>query len=436
MHTFFKDAFFNFEAIRILGTAPNGGADIAECLDAIGQIKRDDPVSWHRAWAAQAEKAEAVAEENARNGNRVAARNAFLRASNYTRASGYMFTGATPAQQDPRQLPVAEKAVELFQKATKLMDGDVHVLKIPFENHRLPGYLYLPPPSKRFPGKIPIVLNCSGADPIQEELFYLNPAAGPDLGYAVITFEGPGQGMMLRKYGLHMRHDFEVVTKCVVDHIYAYSEVHSELELDVDRLAVSGSALGGHYALRAAADPRIKACVAIDPLYDMWDFATAHISPTFIQAWTSGWLSDGFVNGLLGLGAKFAFQLKWEISIAGAFWGLDKPTEILLQMKKYTFRLHDGGSYLDRVKCPVLVSGAEKSFYLDIEDHTTKVFKSLGHLKEEEKELWMSKTPGEGGLQAKMGALGLSNQRTFHFLDRVFGIRRADVFEAQGKQSF
>ena len=100
-------------------------------------------------------------------------------------------------------------------------------------------------------------------------------------------------------------------------------------------------------------------------------------------------------------------------------------------MKKYTFRLEAGGNYLDRVKCPVLVSGAEKSLYLDTEDHTMKVFRSLGHLKEGDKELWMSKAPGEGGLQARMGALGLSNQHTFRFLDRVFGIQRGNVFEAR-----
>ncbi|KAI9768097.1 MAG: hypothetical protein M1840_005131 [Geoglossum simile] len=429
MHVFFKGVFFNFEAIRILGVAPTGGSDIAECLDAIGQIKCNDPVSWHQAWALQAEKAEAVAEENAQSGFRIAARNAYLRASNYTRASGYMFTGETPSRQHPQQLPIAQKVVQLFRKAIKLMDGDVHVVEIPFENHKLPGYLYLPPPSKRLPGKIPIVLNCAGADSIQEELYYLNPSAGPELGYAVLTFEGPGQGIPLRKHGLHMRHDFEVVVKSVVDYVCAFSAAHPKLELDVNRLTISGSAMGGYLALRGAVDPRIKACVAIDPIYDMWDFATAHVSPAFMWAWTNGWLSDGFVNRFLSAVARVTFQLKWEISIAGAFWGLENPADILLQMKKYTFRLDGGGSFLDRVKCPVLVSGAEKSLYLDIEDHTMKVFRSLAHLKECDRELWMSKAPGDGGLQAKMGALGLSNQHTFHFLDRVFCIQRGSHSE-------
>ena len=39
--------------------------------------------------------------------------------------------------------------------------------------------------------------------------------------------------------------------------------------------------MGGYYALRAAADPRVAACVALDPFYDMYDFATSHMGAAF-----------------------------------------------------------------------------------------------------------------------------------------------------------
>lgn len=91
----------------------------------------------------------------------------------------------------------------------------------------------------------------------------MNPAAGPGLGYAVLTFDGPGQGIMLRKYGLEMRPDWEIVTGCVIDCLTAFSEQHPELDLDMDCLAVSGASMGGYYALRAASDARVKACIAI-----------------------------------------------------------------------------------------------------------------------------------------------------------------------------
>ncbi|KAL9117515.1 MAG: hypothetical protein Q9187_005946 [Circinaria calcarea] len=428
MHQFFKGIWFNFETLRILGTAPNGGADLCEVLEAVGQIKEGDPESWHRAWQEQADRAEATAQRCIKAGNVKLARRAYLRAANYTRASGYMFVGAIPSQQDPRSLPIAEKVSELFRKGIRLLEGDVHFLEIPYEGeHKLTAYLYLPPASKRLPGQIPILLNCGGGDSIQEELYFLNPSVGPDLGYACVTVDGPGQGMSLRKSRLKMRPDWEVVTSKVIDHVFTYSKEHPELELDVNRLAVSGSAMGGYYALRAASDPRIKVCVSIDPLYDMWDFATAHISPAFMSAWMGGWLSNGMVDKIIGLMARFTFQLKWEVSVAGAFWQLDRPTDILLEMKKYTLRLKDGSSFLDRVKCPVLISGADKSIYLSIEAHTTQVWNGLRHIDECDKQLWMATTPADGALQAKIGAIDLSNEYTFRFLDNKLGIRRQEL---------
>ena len=91
----------------------------------------------------------------------------------------------------------------------------------------------------------------------------MNPAAGPGLGYAVVTFDGPGQGLMLRKYGLEMRPDWETVTGSVINHLASFSAAHPELDLDMECIAVSGASMGGYYALRAASDPRVRACVAI-----------------------------------------------------------------------------------------------------------------------------------------------------------------------------
>lgn len=428
MHKFFKNTWLDFEVIRILGTAPNGGAELCEVLEAVGAIVEGNAESWHKAWKTQADRAESTAYRCLEGANRELARKAFLRASNYTRASGYMFIGQRPSLQDERCLPIAEKGVTLFKKGVELLDGGVRFLDIPYPGGKvLKGYLYLPHPSKRVAGKIPVLLNCGGADSIQEELYFLNPAVAPDLGYACLTFDGPGQGMALRKEGLTLRPDWEYVTRVVLEFLASYAKRNPDLELDLDRIAVSGSALGGYFALRTASDARIKACVAMDPLYDMWDFGTQHVSPTFINAWMSGWLSNAVVDAIIGTGAKFNFQLKWEISVSGAFWKLDRPTDILLEMKKFTFRLPDGKNFLDRVTCPTLISGAANSLYLDVDSHTMAVWQRLSGVAETEKELWKANTPADGALQAKIGAFGLSNEYTFRFLDKKLGIKREDL---------
>ncbi|EHK20212.1 uncharacterized protein TRIVIDRAFT_68777 [Trichoderma virens Gv29-8] len=428
MHRFFKGEFFHFETVRILGMTPHGGADVAEVLEAVGKIKDGDPSSWEKAWATQARRAEALAEEACENGDRIAARRAYLRASNYTRAAAYMRPGDGPNRPDPRHVNVCEKVNGLFRKATALFDCGVEYLTIPFdEKISFPGILYLPPPNRRTSGKIPVLIATGGADALQEELYYMHPAVGPDLGYAVLTFEGPGQGLTLRRHDIKMRPDWEVVVSSVLNYIEKLSESHPEFDLDVSRIAIAGASLGGYFALRAAADPRIKACVAIDPVYSMWDFVTAHVSPAFIGAWERGWLSNRFVDFFIHMGMWSAFQMRWEVSISGTFFGITSPASIMQEMKRYSLTLPGDKSYLDRVKCPVLVSGASESLYIEANRHTMRVISGLKHQAEVDKEVWMANTPGQGSLQAKMGAMQLVNQKTFKFLDRHFGIQRQQI---------
>ena len=44
-------------------------------------------------------------------------------------------------------------------------------------------------------------------------------------------------------------------------------------------------------------------------------------------------------------------------------FGLQSPAQCLREMPRYTLRLEEGGEFLDRVKCPVFVSGAAHSIY-------------------------------------------------------------------------
>ena len=432
MYHFFKSDFFNFEFIRVLGTIPFGGADAAESLDAASSIKNDDPESWYRAWLKQGEQAEALAAEAVRAGDAISARDAFLRASNYFRAAQYMFNDR-PETPNPRVLPAFEKSVSLFKQALPLLDATVKPLSIPYlGSQNLPGYLYLPPKHKRLPGKVPVLVNCGGADSTQEELYSLYPAAGVERGYAVVTFEGPGQGIVLRRDRLTMRPDWEVVTSRVLDHLQALSDAEPSLDLDLERVAVAGASMGGYYALRGASDARFKACVSIDPIYDMWDLATDRMPPAFINAWISGRLSDGFFNAVWALLARFAFQLKWEVTHCMWIFGQPSAALAMKEMRKWTLKGTDK-EFLTSVHCPVLVSGAAGTIYTRPEISTLRVAKALSHLPDDKIEVWIAKEPGQGGLQAKVGAWRLVQQRTFQFLDTQFGIQRPALPEYEAK---
>jgi pimeloyl-ACP methyl ester carboxylesterase len=225
-----------------------------------------------------------------------------------------------------------------------------------------------------------------------------------------------------------MRPDWEVVMGQVLDWLEEYAaglKREEGVELDLDRIAVAGASMGGYFALRAASDARIKACVSIDPFYDMWDFGTRHISGLFMSAWTGGWIGDGTIDTIIGAGMRMNFQLQWEVGVTASFWGIESPARILKEMKRYSLK----GGFLKKVRCPVFVSGAGKSLYFDTEEHTMRVFNDLAHLGERERRLWMPSRPDEGGLQAKIGAFGLANMNAYRFLDEVLGIRRVTKVE-------
>lgn len=153
----------------------------------------------------------------ARDGYRVLAQNAYLRASNYYRASHFMLI-----HPDPRILPPAERSILNFQKAILLMEGNDLKVEILYEKGiDLPGYLYLPPPEKYLSGgrKTPVLVKLCGDDSTNEEMHFMFIDAGLQMGFGVLIFEGLGSGYVLKKKQVPLRSDFEVCTSKALDHL-------------------------------------------------------------------------------------------------------------------------------------------------------------------------------------------------------------------------
>ncbi|KAI0973108.1 Alpha/Beta hydrolase protein [Xylaria arbuscula] len=424
MFTFFKSGFFNFEFLRLLAMVPFEGGEIAEILEAIGKIKDLDPESWYEAWTEAGNKAEAIAREGEATGDRLAARRGYLRASNYLRAAQFMLNEG-PIGYDKRVLPTIERAIADFRKGVQYLDGAVHFLDVPYEGGTLPAYLYLPPDDKKFRNrKTPILVNSGGGDSTQEEIYFINASVGPSLGYAVLTFDGPGQGIVLRKDKLPMRPDWEFVVGRVLDHLWEFERQHSEADLDLDHIAITGASMGGYYALRGAVDHRIKACISVDGFYSMESFAQGRVSPWLWKSFKAGYVTKATFNTIVSVASMFNFQSRWEFNHMKWAMGRDNEYDVIRRMLDYTMLRPDGTDVLHDVRCPVLVTGAGSSFYFDPATTTQKITGKLLNLQEKEKEEWIATDVAFGGLQAKIGAFGYSMQRTFAWLDKVWNIRR------------
>lgn len=417
-----QSSFFNFEFLRVIGTAPFQGSDVGECLEAATLIKNNNPESWYKAWSLAAENAEALAKEALTIGDKEAARWAFLRASNYRRSSEFMLH-ASPS--DSRLESSIAKSVEDFQAACELFSSPVIKLDIRYSDSPtpLPAYLYLPtsPPS---PGKkTPILISSGGFDSTQEELYYFTSSGARTRGYAALSFEGPGQGIVVRRDGLRLRPDWEVVVSAVLDGLVSESAKHPEWNLDVDRIAIAGASMGGYFALRGATDPRIKACISIDGFYDLGDTLRARVPGFLVSAMEKRWLSDATLDAILNVAAKLDFQTGWEFGHAKLVLGHTSTVAAIREML-FNFTLREGeGSILSRVACPVLVTGAKDTLYFPLETGPLRIYNELSHLKDGDRKLWVPTKPSQGSLQAKVAALAALHANMFSWLNDVFDHR-------------
>ncbi|KUI71860.1 2,6-dihydropseudooxynicotine hydrolase [Cytospora mali] len=434
MYRFLPSEFFNFEFLRVLGTAPTHGCDVGECVDVAANIRLNDGESWYLAWSEAGRKAESVAKQASSSGDVVAARWALLRASNYHRSSELMLRKTFPSE-DPRRLEAVSRAVDLFKQASVFLDSPVEFLEIPFgsEGAHLPAYLFLPPgnkgPEGDSSGKSPVLVQVQGFDTIQEEFYHFTVAGALPRGYAVLTFDAPGQGMVLRreKHRLHLRGDFEVVLRAVLDALWAHASSSPLCEnLDLERVAVSGNSMGAYFALRGTAfEPeRVKACIASDGFYDLGAAARDTIPGWF------RYLNRGVVDRIMGLAVSLSnFKVQWELGQGIFAFGASSVSDAVEKMQTFTLDKPDGTSLLADITCPTLVTDARDTLFpLEVQ----RIYNNLTQLKDGgTKIMWSPVGVGQGSLQAKVAAFSHLHAKTFGWLDGVFGINRPSLEQAK-----
>jgi len=440
---YFQHSWYNFELLRLLGSAPYEGCEAAEFLETVTRIRPNSAKSWEEEFLKLAEATEALARDAESHGLATTARSAYLRASNYYRCAQYLYPAARSEEQT-RLLKLYDRSASSFEAATTFFDHPVYRVSIPYSlpgnggaEITLPGRLYLPSKTNKLPGrKSPIVVCIGGADSTLEELYFVHAADGPRSGYAVLTYDGPGQGIPLRRDKLVLRPDYEVVAPIILDWIEAYARDHPEADLDVDAIALVGQSMGAFLALRAAVDPRVKAVVAIDPFYDMWDMAMSRMRPWMIAMWEKQFIiRDSFMNWAGRRHGRVDIATRYSWGLGSGMFGIDNGAEMLRNMKKYSFKpgLGENEDLLANVRCPVLISAAaaDKNTLSPLAD-TQAIHRGLRNLNDDDKELWIAKTFAEGGGQAKVGAWSLLQYRTYKFLDKKLAIRPVPPIENTG----
>ena len=219
--------------------------------------------------------------------------------------------------------------------------------QIPYGRHHLNAIFY---PATTGSQHKPLLVLCGGFDSTLEELYFVLVPAAHERGFAVLTFEGPGQGAVLREQKLTFTAEWELPTAAVLD---AHFATHPRRAKTV----LIGMSMGGYLAPRAAAfDRRIDAMVAFDVLFDFG--AIARQSIPALAFWLHAHHAKAALNAMIAAKARLSPGFAWSLANSQWVLGTTSPMETIDVLERYTLA-HVAG----RIRADVLIlAGANDHF--------------------------------------------------------------------------
>ena len=378
-----NNALYQAFTQRTMCYIATGGADFGECLVTIKKIADGNVDEWYQEWIATASRAEKIGDKSLKNGHRISAHEAYLRASNYYHTAYFPLFGYPV---DSRLISAFNKEVEVFQKAASLFKNPIEIIEIPFESETLPAYFLKVDDSGN---ARPTIVYTNGYDSNIQEMYFAHADAALKRGYNCLLFDGPGQGRNLIRGNSYLRPDWENVVTPVIDYALTRKEI------DQKKIILAGWSFGGFLAPRAAAyEHRIAALIA-DP--GQWDAADS--------------LNTAMINKISSL-LNIDEMLHWRIVRRG-FWTLNVNCLEDFFKSMSNFKL---SHIAQNIRCPTLITLPEgdpiASGALELYKALNVSNKKLVHFSEEE---------GSGG-HCEMLARSLYNQRVFDWLDETLAL--------------
>ena len=336
---YFNDQAFHFQTLRALNNIRADGADTSEVLDTIGHIREGDVQSWYLAWTATADR---VLDRAGRIRDARSHGQALLRAHNYLRTAEFFLAPA-----DAKRPASFRRGVEAFDAGLDALGVDRERMSVPYGPNHLNAIHYPGPLGAE--GK-PLLVLCGGFDSTLEELYFELVPAAHQRGFSVLTFEGPGQGAVLREQGLVFTPEWERPTTAVLD-------AHFALHPSRSSTVLIGMSMGGYLAPRAAAfDDRIDGVVAFDVLFDFGAVARQGVPP--LAFWLHARRAHAVLDALIAWKAWLSPGFAWSVANSQWVLGAASPIKAIELLSSYTL-----APVVARITADVLIlAGAEDHF--------------------------------------------------------------------------
>jgi dienelactone hydrolase len=241
-----KDGHAVLEERRIRAYTYLGGDEnvIRQTVQRITKQDGDAPGSWVYEWRVLGEYYENLGDAIAKRGPRRAAVDA------YVTSVAYYALGWFPRVTNAEEARDYDQQLRTYQKAGKLLDVPLEVVKVPYKDGFITTYLHKPLGVE----KPPLVVYAGGVD--QYKANHFKPVQDfLAKGLAVATFDLPGFGES-RQWERDPKADAHFA-------IFEYYTKRGDI-VDTSRIGIFGQSYGAGASLRTALrnDPRIKATVA------------------------------------------------------------------------------------------------------------------------------------------------------------------------------
>ncbi len=202
----YDDLSYHYESLRALSHTAYSGGEANEVLVTIARIPAGDDEAWFTEWESTAKCLEKAAQKNA---DPISRGNALLRSHNYYRTAEFYLL-----PDDPRRLECFKSSKRTFYEGLKTLSVPYEKFQVDYGQHKLNAVYYS---AGQQTSNKPLILACGGYDSTLEELYFTIAAAALARGYDCLTFEGPGQGSVIREQNLQFTPKWEKPTAALLD---------------------------------------------------------------------------------------------------------------------------------------------------------------------------------------------------------------------------
>lgn len=272
--TVFFRQFVDFDAqlLRAFAFDKDFGPSYGLCISTAMKITEGDFDSWYNEWKSSGDKLYSAASDSDSKNHTESAGQNYLASSVCYRTADFFIRQNLD---DKRLIPLADLQRDSFRKGIEKLNFGLQALNIPYENTTLDGYLFTADKSGK---PRPTLIYMGGYDSFVEETFYAGVYPALLRGYNVLSYDGPGQGQVLRRQKLYFRLDWENVSGPVID----YAE--SLAEIDKKKMIFFARSFAGYLGPRAACfDSRPVALVVDAGLYNIGGGFKQVLSPEMYQ---------------------------------------------------------------------------------------------------------------------------------------------------------